>query len=66
MEREDGTIMTMEEILKMKELLIRLKEIKNQLADIQHYHHSFGIIRICEPAVDRVSKILNERLNDIL
>lgn len=59
--REDDTIFTNEEVVRMKDLLEQIDIAKQELATIQHYHESYSIQRICEPA----SQIVKEAGYDV-
>jgi hypothetical protein len=62
MEREDGTSISTEEIERMRYLLKQIEAARIELANIQHYHHTYSISRVCEPAAYVVECKYNEKI----
>ena len=57
-----GVTYSPEDINRMSFLLKQIESARLELAEIQHYHHSYSIMRVCEPASSIVKIALGEEI----
>jgi len=59
-DREDGTLFTLNEIKRMKNLLKQINAARRELAEIQHLYSTCSVNRVSEGAERAVKLALNE------